>query len=164
MLGKRNSLLEILPLKKEDCIKGRFIYILSLNIPLIIFYIWMYSNTLNPLLLGLRGVNIIIILMFLFSSSISNVTYFTNNRILRSITKVINISFILLFVASIFALNEKISILFDDFIIFIISGEFTRIIGKFYVGIILGIGALVALYFFNYKYILNGIKGKRWGI
>ena len=66
----------------------------------------------------------------------------------------------------IFPLNFFMSIVgsWDDMLKNLYTSEVFTLIGNTYVGIILGILTLISFFYFNFTYVLKGIKNNKWQI
>lgn len=152
------QIISILPVKNEERILGRLInsgfMLYMLIIPYIAMYIFTPSVTQR---IGVRGGVTLITIYLLVWSTIRNISKY--NKKYKILNRPLGISFII-----IFFLHLAVGILdpLKDIFEYLYTSETFIIIGNTYLGIILEMVILIGFYYFNFTYILKGIKNNKW--
>jgi len=154
------QIISILPVNKKERISGRLFnsgFILYMMIiPYITMYIFAPSVTQW---IGVRGGLTLLIVYVVVWSTIRNISKY--NKKYKILSRILGIIFVALFLLNFF------SIMWDswtDIIVYLYANKISMIIGNTYVGIIVGVLTLIFFYYFNFKYVLKGIKNNRWQI
>lgn len=154
------QIISILPIIKEELILGRLINSGFIVYTIIIPFITMYIFTPSvPQMIGIRGgLTLLIIYLVLWATIRTISKYHEKYKIL---SKILGGIFIVLV-----SLNLFMSIVgsWDDLLKTLYINEVFTLIGNTYVGIILGILTLIGFYYFNFTYVIKGIKDNRWQI
>jgi len=154
------AIISILPVENEERILGRLINSGSMLYMLIIPYITMYIFTPSVTQrIGIRGGVTLIIIYLLVWSTIRNISKY--NKKYKILNKPLGILFIIIFYLP-FGIGFMAPL--KDIFEYLYNSEAFIIIGNTYVGIILGIVTLMGFYYFNFTYVLKGIKNNRWQI
>jgi len=154
------AIISILPVENEERILGRLInsgfMLYMLIIPYIIMYIFTPSVTQW---IGVRGGITLIIIYLLLWSTIRNISKY--NKKYKILNRPLGISFIIILFLH-FGIGFAVPV--KDIFEYLYTSDAFIIIGNTYVGIILGIVTLMGFYYFNFTYVLKGIKNNRWQI
>jgi hypothetical protein len=154
------QIISILPIIKEELILGRLINSGFILYTLIIPYITMYIFTPSVTqMIGVRGGLTLLIIYLVVWATIRTISKYHEKY--KILSKILGGIFIILLL-----LNVFMGIVFpwQDMLKTLYVNEFFTLIGNTYVGIILGILTLIGFYYFNFRYILKGIKNNRWQI
>lgn len=155
------AMLEFLPIKKEQLIKGRMIRSNIAVLYLLIPYISMYLvgfNSSDEIIA--RGILSVFMIFFVISSVIISISKYDEKfSMLRKLSLIMYLLvFLMILVVDVYShFNEKI-------IYFIQESHFFILLGSNMVGIALGLITLLICYYFNYIYIKKKIKKGNWTI
>jgi len=150
----------ILPIKKEDLFLGRLINSGLIIFMMIIPYITMYLFTPSVIEnIALRGVLTLLSIYLVVWAIIRIISKY--NEKYKILSQILGITFIALVVFNylIGRVGSGAAMLKNLY-----NSEVFILMGNTYVGIILGILTLVCFYYFNFTYVLRGIKNNRWQI
>lgn len=162
----KNSIFEIIPLKNEECIRARFIYLNIVVCSILGCFLITYLLNFSPQLNGVRGIIAIFVVITLANTTFVNLSMYNAKlkKIEMMFSKFRKSYFIGCILLGAILVIDKSESIVSKIIVDICFSDIAIFLGNDYISLILVVATIIVFWYFNYKYILDGIKNKRWKI
>lgn len=166
VIETKDTIFEILPISLEHRVKGKFVS-LSLMVASVFlapYLILIFYKQIHPAMIGERGAIILIMIILIMMLTLETMSKYNNS--LKNINKILTGSIVaMILIAAILGCLDSYNLLGNIVIsikVMILDSFVLNVIGNIYVSIFLGVVTAICFYYFNYTYILKGVREHGW--